>query len=270
MLILVVAVIGILLAVAFDTQITQNIEMENQYRGRVLQEQVVRVAEAVEEYHREVGSYPATLDELQNRPGFEHIKSYRNSWQQYMVSGSITDGVWTFNRSVTFQYDPAKGVTAANYLADNNCGTGDAATATSWCGSKKSSWYRSESREKAALQITTQRVRMTRFNQKLATYYSKNNFFPKKDSFGADIAVNSITPLRTLAGYAGSAGGCIGQYVWQGVPIDCADMFDIWGQDVGYQFITEDHIILVSESPFINDLGARVIVGADFEIKPPI
>lgn len=274
MLILAIFLAAFLLSVALQAQINGNEDLAALYRGQVFQQQIVRMAEAMEGYQRDKNALPADVDTLVATPGYEHAKSFRNSWQGYMKSGSLDDGVWSFERAVVFQNNPSGGVTGATYLAENTCGTGSASTAQSWCGLKSSNWYRVETREKINEQLTTQRVRMGRMLQKLATYYSKENFFPKKDAGGTDLVANSITRLKTLAGYAGSSTSCFGTYTWQGVPIDCSDMFDIWGGEIGYQFITEDHVVLVSESPFTNSAtppspGTRVIVAANLEILPP-
>ena len=273
MLILAILLAALLLTVSLQAQIQGNDDLAALYRAQVHRQQIVQMAEAVEGYQRERSGLPSDLDALAAAPGYEHTKSFKNAWQGYAKSGALDDGVWTFERAVVYQNNPSAGYTGSTYLAENTCGTGSATTASSWCGMKSSSWYRVETRGNATEQLTTQRVRMNRMLQKLATYYSKENFFPKKDAGGIGLVANSITRLKTLAGYVGDSKSCFGVYTWEGVPIDCADMFDIWGGEVGYQFLSEDHVILVSESPFTNSAtppspGTRVIVAANLEILP--
>ena len=69
--------------------------------------------------------------------------------------------------------------------------------------------------------------------------------------------------LAALAGYAGTAANCSGQYQYRGIPIDCSDMFDSWGGKIGYQFESANHIILVSETPFYNSTGTRLVIPVD-------
>lgn len=266
MLAMVVAVLGLLVAVVLDMQVQNNVDLAASYQARTNAYQVASVAEAVENYYIEKSAYPATLDALQATAGYEYLSSRRNNWQGYAVSGTLSDTAWNYKRAVVYLNNPTSGDTAATYLGNNTCGTGDATTAASWCGSGKSQWFRSESRQKANPEIMTQRLRMRGMQQKLADYFSDQGFFPGKDALGVALAANSMTRLKTLAGYAGTAGSCSGVFQWQGIPIDCSDMFDKWGGDVGYQYLDQRHIILVSETPYYNSSGTKVIIGADFQI----
>jgi hypothetical protein len=77
------------------------------------------------------------------------------------------------------------------------------------------------------------------------------------------LATSSVISIAALVGYTGNARNCTGQYQYLGIPIDCNDMFDLWGGKVGYQFETDQHVIFVSEPPIFNGSGDRVIVAVD-------
>lgn len=233
------------------------------YRGQIQQKQMVSLAESLELYFQEHNSFPASLAALVATPGYEQVKSSLNNWQGYGISPSIIDGTWTFTRMVGFMNDPSKGITTASFLANNLCGIGGYNTATSWCGAKSGMWYRKETRDSLVVMINTQRAHFNRLMQKFANYSNANQIYPNVDYSNAALTANTVTSLAALVGYAGTATNCSGQFQYQNIPIDCGDMYDIWGGLVGYQYISDSHIILVSESPIFNNLGSRVVVAAD-------
>lgn len=244
---------------------TQYKDLDAMYQSRWRKIAVVTLAEELERYNTETGSFPASVSAMTASAGYEHGKSSANSWQGYAVSPAINDGVWLFKRTVLFSNNPIGGVSTAAYLAANSCGTGGYDTATSWCGDPTSHWYRSETREQYQGQIVTQKARMNRMLQKLADYYNVNSKFPDKDAGSVALATNSMTTLKSLAGYGGTAGACTGTYTYMGVPVDCGDMFDQWGSPVGYQFVSSKHVILVSETPIFNTSGTRIVVSQEYD-----
>ena len=224
---------------------------------------MIRTAEAMELYFREKGDYPASIAALAATPGYEYINSSMNAWQGYGVSGSLTDSVWTFRRGVLFTNDPSTGTSVSDYLSANQCDTGGYSSAESWCGTKTSMWFRKETRDQMNEQIVTERARLNRLSQKFADYKNTNSTYPDRDASNVALAASSITALAALAGYAGTAANCSGQYQYRGIPIDCSDMFDSWGGKIGYQFESANHIILVSETPFYNSTGTRLVIPVD-------
>ena len=225
----------------------------------------VAMAESIEQYHAEHGAFPVSIAAFGAASGYEQTRALGDPWHGYAVSPTLTDGVWQYRRAVFFLNDPARGVDANAFLAANACGTGGYDTAASWCGAATGLWYRREEKDRFNEQILTQRARMSRMLQKLSDHYSANSAFPDKDAGGNPLAPESVTALATLAGFAGAAASCTGSFAYQGVPVDCGDMFDLWGNGVGYQFLSSKHILLVSETPIYNGSGNRVVVGADFD-----
>lgn len=266
MLQLVVLGIGIWVGLLVNRLANQDLDVARLYQSQTRQARVVALAESLEQYVNETGVFPASTAVLTATTGFEHARSEVDNWQGYGVSPAINDGVWIFNRMVLFSNDPTSGVTTAAYLAANSCGTGGYTTAASWCGTKTSNWFRRETRERYNNLILTQRSRMNRLLQKFADYYNLNKKFPDKDQLNVALGADSITSLATLAGYAGAANACSSQFSYMGVPIDCGEMFDLWGGPIGYEFVSKQHIMLVSESPIFNNTGNRVVVTADLNV----
>lgn len=242
----------------------QHQQLAEVYQAKQKLRDMTRVAEALESYYRENNVLPASLAALTATSGFEDVASSLNTWQGYGVSPALTDGTWTFRRAVAFTNDPSTGVSISAYLAQNACGTNGYDTEIgSWCGAKTSQWFVKDTRQQLNDQIVTERAHLNRLSQKFADYFNTNGTYPDKDPLNVALATSSITPLANLAGYAGTAKNCAGQYQYRGIPIDCSDMFDMWGGAIGYQFEGANHIILVSEPPVFNATNARVVIAAD-------
>lgn len=261
--------VSIMLATFVTGVANQNHDLASMYQSRTKWLQTQTMAENIQQYHNEHSEYPVTLAALSAAPGFQQTRSLNDSWQGYAISPTITDNAWQFQRAVFFSNDPSKGVDANAYLTNNTCGTGDYATAQSWCGARTGQWFRSETREQYNQKITAQRVRMSYVMQKIADYYSANQSFPAKDKTNTALIDDSIHTLAELSGFIGTANTCgnttSSTFEFMGIPIDCADMFDIWGRAIGFQYINSKHIVLISETPIYNNDGTRILVAADFD-----
>ena len=260
-----VLAVAILLSTWMTGITGQNRDLTKLYQSRLRHIQLVVLAENIEQFTLENTNYPAHIDVLAATAGFEQSRSYINNWQGYAISPVITDSIWKFNRAVLFSNDPSRGVTAVDYLNLNACGVGSFDTAISWCGTSTSLWFRSETREQYNTKISTQRIRMGRLLQKFATYYNNNGNFPDKNALNVALSANSIQTLASLASYSGSAKTCSGTFQYHGIPIDCGDMFDLWGGTIGYQFTGPKRIILTSETPIFNALGNRIVVASEID-----
>jgi hypothetical protein len=235
-----------------------------QYELRSKEVDMVKIGEAMELYYQEKGTMPPDLATLAATPGYEYIAARLNNWEAYSNTGQLTDGTWSFTRTAAVAFDHSDGTTVASYFAANACGTNGFATEiASWCGAANSRWYAVDTRKYIKPQMTTERVKLDRLSQKFADYYNTNGAYPSVDQANNPLGAASITSLAQLAGYSGSARNCSGQFQYQGIPIDCDEMFDLWGGLVGYQFQTSGHVILVSEPPIFDASGNRVIVAVD-------
>lgn len=261
--------VSIMLATFMMGVASQHHDLAAMYQSRAKWLQVKAIAENIQQYYNENSAFPSNIETLSASVGFRQTRSLTNAWQGYALSPTIADSAWQFQRAVFFSNDPSKGVDATAYLAINTCGTGNATSAQSWCGAATGKWFRSETREQFNEKISTQRVRMGRVLQKFADYYSATQKFPNKDKSDATLIDNSVLKISALSGFNGNATSCgagnSSTYQFMGVPIDCADMFDIWGNAIGYQFINAKHIVLISETPIYNNSGTRIIVASDFD-----
>lgn len=233
-------------------------------QGRIRVEQT-RIAEGLVAYREEFGSLPATLDALASTPGYEHLRSYRNAWQRYATTGALNDGTWQFHRAATWTAIRKDG--ADSYASENACGTGGFAAAASWCGSKDGTWHRIETRETFSDEISLEKIRQRRTLQLFADYWTAKQDFPRVGNNGVTVATGQLAALPALVGYSGTASTCTGIYTWMGVPFDCAALFDVWGNPVGYQYQSSSYVILASEAPFSTAAGVRVIVASPLKIQ---
>jgi len=233
------------------------------YTKRSNQVRMIHLSESLDRYIKETGLYPASMNAFQSVAGYEQTAGLMNSWQGYAVSPAIVDANWTFKRMVLFANDPTIGVTQADYLAANHCGSGGYDTALSWCGSQKSMWYSRDERDDYQAAINNDRARTNRLSKKFVEYSNGYSTYPTLDKNNLSLGTNSLTSLATLAGYTGTASNCTGQYQYQGIPIDCSDMFNGWGKARAYQFFDSSHVMIVSETPIINASGTPVIISVD-------
>lgn len=267
MLPLVVAALGFWLLNLLDGTAQNYRVVAETYRMQVKERRTQEMASAVAERFRETGAYPADLTALASESGREHLRSSLDNWQGYTLSGTINDGVWRFQRAAMYLENPSSGTTPAAYFANNTCGVGAASTATSWCGPNSGTWHRQESRQEINRLIANQRVRMNMTLQKVASHFNHYQALPDQNFSGATLAAGSITRMAALVNYLGAAGNCTGTFVHMNtLPVSCEDMFDIWGGHVGYQFVSNRRIILVSESPLVNAAGVPVRIAAELDL----
>jgi Tfp pilus assembly protein PilE len=252
------------IASALAIQSSANLDLMRLYRFNANRSQLVMVAENLEQYYNERGTFPSSLQALAQAPGYSHVRSLLNNWQGYAVSGALADSVWQYQRMVAFSNDPKAGMTPATYLSQNACGSGSFSTAASWCGTNKSVWFLKDTRHGVNDAITTQRSRLRRSLQKFGDFFSANGGFPSRDSSGTALVAGNTYSVASLAGFTGTASTCSGIYVWQGLPIGCDDMFDSWGKQVGFAYTSSTEFSLVSETPLINAAGEPLLVAAGF------
>jgi hypothetical protein len=220
---------------------------------------VRNIAAATSNYRLETGSYPASLTALTTAAGHEYLKSDDKPFQAYALSNVIDDGMWRYRRATVYTQDPW--APDPNYLlsSNNTCGTGDFTSSVDWCGSKNSLWWKGETRENAQQESARERDRQRRLMNKIVLVYNKNGVFPNPGS-----AAVSLTSL--IASPPASAAACNGVWNWNGIPLDCLDLYSIWGTPTVYNYLTTTHIALLVASPYQMTGGATFYVNTDMSL----
>lgn len=253
------------LAYVVGGQAETNIELTKAYKQQRLAGEIKVISDNLNQYYLEKNSYPNGLAELAATQGFEHLRSSTNSNIVHVNASNLTDTMWTFNRFVLLEINPQVGETASSVGAINTCGSGEASSATTWCGRLNTLWERQETRENYNNQLGNQRIVQQRILHKFASYFNENQLFPNKDQNNANLVAGTAYKLATLVGYAGLASNCSGTFSWQNIPIDCGEMFDLWGNPVTYTYFNTVHIALISSTPFKNQGGTKVTIATDLD-----
>lgn len=214
---------------------------------------------------RETGTAPADLATFASQPGYEHQRLAINTpWQDYAVSSTLNDGNWQYPRVTVFSQQAGTAVTTTQYLdaSHNACGSTAFDNVATWCGSKNSYWWRFDLKDEYARQISVEKAAQQRLLQKFASYYAKvsNNqqVFPNPGGSGV-----KLTDL--IVGYSQTAATCTGQYQWQGVPLDCSDLYSVWGTPRVYNYLSEDFIAILATAPFKNSAGEDVHIASQLD-----
>jgi hypothetical protein len=230
-------------------------------RTYVREAAVREVGQAVSSYLDRHGTLPPTLDAVAAEPGFGFVKSFLQMPSVgYAVSGFLNDGSWQYQRAVVFAQNPASAVPTATFLgaSKNLCGTGDFNTADSWCGDRGSKSYRLETRERYPSLIAAQRLRMHATIRKLAVHYNDSGMF--------DAVPGNVATLASLAGYTGTALNCNGIYRWGNVPLDCGDLFSLFGTPVTVNRHTDQAVTLIARTPIVNGNGEAIAVASNISL----
>ena len=132
-----------------------------------------------------------------------------------------------------------------------------------WCGGKDSHWWLYDSRHDYSNEISLEKSAQRRILQKFAHAYAlvvdNRQAFPKP--------AGPSSTLAALVGYGGAAGTCVGSFVWNAVPLDCTDLFSVWGTPRVYNYLTEDYIALFTSSTIKDASGNRVPVASQLDAR---
>lgn len=233
---------------------------------------VYQLAAGINNYFIENNAYPASLAALTAAAGYEHLRGTARPFQDFSVASNLTDGAFRYSRAVLYTqdpYNPQMSDTAYLSAANNTCGTGDFATAAEWCGpnSATTRWWKHESREEIAPGLARERARLLRLLQKFNGWYNDDitvsttpgiwgNNYPDPGTTAA--------PLTSLvAGFTQTATTCTGMYTWSRIPIDCADLYSIWGTPTVYNYVSPTHIVLMTQTPYTKADGTPLYVSTE-------
>lgn len=208
--------------------------------------------------------FPRTVSALAAETGHRHIKDYTRASISQQNYSSRNDGVWTFSRYVTFIVDPGSGQSISDQLTNPLCG--GAPVNHAWCARKDLNGFVFESRTVNNLTLGLQRERQQRTLQKFADYFSANQAFPSQTNGGTALVANSVQTFKSLTGFSGTATTCTDTFIYRGIPLECDDLYSVWGTEVGYYFTSNKNIAIVSDSTISDASGTPVVVASEIKI----
>lgn len=224
------------------------------YDSKIKSERISVIGGAVRSRYLEnpAGGLIAPAD-LALIPGYEYLDSYKAEIFQTGNAQNINDSVWRFSRFAIWFPSTGMDIDPATYLdaANNSCGTGTFASATSWCGNSKSLWAKYETRIENGSLLMGEKARLVKVVSKFYRRYSADRKF-------TSLANGSYATLASLTGYAGVATGCTGVRTYDGIPFTCDELFNAWGVPIVVNQVTAKRIALVNRTGVINSNGQPV------------
>ncbi|CAG0985833.1 hypothetical protein RHDC4_02179 [Rhodocyclaceae bacterium] len=230
------------------------------------------LAAGINNYYIETNTFPASFAALGAATGYEYLRNTARPFQSLAIASNLNDGTFTFKRIVVYTQDPYRPpYTDTTYLgaANNTCGTGDFATATEWCGPNNANaqWWKQDERDAIAAAVAREKHRLTRLLQKFNAWYNDDisvsttpgvlgNNYP-------DPGATSATLITLVTGFAQTATTCTGIYTWRGIPIDCTDLYSVWGTPTVYNYVSPTHIVLLTKTPYTKADGTALYVSTE-------
>lgn len=227
----------------------------------------------INNYFIETGTYPASIAALAAVPGYEYLQNMARPFQSLAITTNLDDTVFKYNRISVFSQDPYDHpLTDTQYLsaANNNCGTGDFATGVDWCGSKTSPWWKHETRETIQSNLARERIRQRRLLTKFTAWYNNDTSISTINGVWGNNFPNPGAPAARLTalvtGFAQTATTCTGIYTWHGIPIECRDLYSVWGTPTVYNYVSSSRITLLTRTPYIKSDGTTLFVSTELSL----
>ena len=228
------------------------------------------IASEVQRYHLQTGAWPTSLAALSTAAGFQHLKQYvpranggaftgpTSPWS-VSVSNTLNDGTYQFQRTAAVAIaDNTVSLSTYFSSANNTCNLGsstlDFYSTASWCGS--STWgYWSKT---DTLEWRTKREGWSYAHQN-ATAAKLQRAYLTTLSFPAVATAKTLASLATPM-YAGATVGvdvtsCLGEFYWQGIGLECSDLYNQFGNPVSYVRTTTKQFVLSSASQILTAAG---------------
>jgi len=232
------------------------------YKTNLIQFRLARFGEAMITRYEEnpQGGYlsPAELVQL---PGYEYLKN--DSLELFQVERvQLSDAAWRFQRIGAWFESPYDVVGNSEYLSinSNSCGTGSFSTATSWCGRAASIWMKAEDRQGFGELLLGEKQRLVRTMSKLAKRFNRDGTF-------TPLAAGSFRTLPQLVGYSGTPEACAGVFAYNEIPLTCDDLFNVWGNPISLNQISDRHIALVNRTQIFNASGLVVRLAEEIKVE---
>lgn len=255
--------IGVIIIASLNMAFQPVEETLNYYRTKLLQHRLERLGEAmINRYEENPASGFITPANLPTTAGYEYLRLDSPQDFQAQSAPTVSDSVWRFTRMAVWFESPYNAVGNAAYVsaAENTCGTGSFATATSWCGRSNSIWMKVETRESHSTILLGEKQRLVRTIAKFGRRYAKDQTF-------TPLAVGTARTMPQLVGYAGTAPACSGVYSYNDIPFTCDDLFNMWGIPISFNQVTANHIALVNRTQITNSSGALVRLAEEMKLE---
>lgn len=198
------------------------------------------------------------LDPVNNQNQFNNL----NAWD-YLASTTtpVTDGIWKFNRLALYALDPRQAAgdmafvsnytsaPGSNWELATSCNVNASASLgglnsnnLTWCGDLGSWWWRFDEKQLFPSMLAHQRAWQQRTLGKIAAVYNTLQAWPILwSSTTSSTLASQVSAPSTLA-------NCSQPYIWHvtgtvngvptqvNVPLDCTDLYNLWGNPVSYNF----------------------------------
>ena len=217
----------------------------------------------IDRYLNRYGDTPTSLSALQTDDLFIHSRSHDEHWIVYRKQSGLTDDRFTYERTGFAFIDRTRfksmGDPAQFFNAQwNRCASADFSSATSWCSDTEVPWRRIESRETISQEYLKQHLRLNRTVQKIYRHYELNGTLVNTKASGtlSDGDYGTLAALTSVS----SASTCSGVIDWGGIPMDCSDLYSVWGTAVSYNYLSSSDGFLVVSTPFTDKSGNKLYI----------
>lgn len=213
-------------------------------------------------YWRE-GEYPETLSDAQDLvPGAPEL----DTRVRYAIARDLVGGGWTFDRRMVWVIDPSSRINDANYLLNNQCGANSFDASDQWCPGPALLVNSKNDYESASRNIESARRGVLRTLKKFSALHMANQEFPNASADTGVISAGEHQTLAQLVGYVGTAEDCTTPIAYEGIPIECEDMYSpVSGEEVRYHYFDPDHVGLFILTDLRRDDGERILIGHELK-----
>lgn len=226
----------------------------------------------VTRYYKETGALPASLAAMTATAGYRHLAAYQagsNGLYPGVTdvvtvsrTNALTDSVWSYQRAaVVALLDRSVPVSAYLNAANNACppatGGADFASASGWCGGSQGLWGVVDPRTQAHASMAKALALQEATAEKFVRRYKAGIALPLASTA---TALRSVVSSTTGSTVGTSSATCAGAFHWGGTPLDCADLYNSFGQPVSYTRPTASQLLLTSSSPIKNAAGVSQTV----------
>lgn len=219
--------------------------------------------DALADYQRTTGSYPASLAVVQARSDYTATRHWQRAWLGYAVTSSngLNDGAWQYQRATVFEalpndYALAKlggTASATQLLSENRCGSAAfSSDNSSWCARNDIRWWKGETRDHYVQLLTDQRLAQQAIVAKILNYYSTYHVLPGVGG--------GVFSLPDLVNPSMTATTCSGNFNINGIPFDCQDLFSLTGQRTQYQAISDTRFAVQQDTGLLRSNGTQIFI----------